>query len=200
MRELVAPEWFHGQISFEMAERRLLHRQEGTFLIRLSSNKPGHPFTLSVLRAKKVAAAAAHNDGGAAAAVARSPSIGAESDDFAFRDSNGSQSVSESNAAPNATSNSNASKVFIFHYHFQLARTFSISFVFPLLFSHLAAAPQHRRIKYDASAQCFVVPINGRVSRYDTLEDIVADPANKLRFACPQEESSNPYLGAYLDA
>mmetsp|Transcript_29724 Transcript_29724/g.72336 ORF Transcript_29724/g.72336 Transcript_29724/m.72336 type:complete len:353 (+) Transcript_29724:2-1060(+) len=50
MKLLASKPWFHGDVSREVAERRLLHREEGTFLVRLSVNKPDHPFTVSVLR------------------------------------------------------------------------------------------------------------------------------------------------------
>jgi len=50
MKELNSQPWFHGDIDREVAERRLLHRSDGTFLVRLSKNKPEHPFTVSVLR------------------------------------------------------------------------------------------------------------------------------------------------------
>ena len=45
MKELNSQPWFHGDIDREVAERRLLHRSDGTFLVRLSKNKPEHPFT-----------------------------------------------------------------------------------------------------------------------------------------------------------
>ena len=50
MKRLQAEPWFHGAIEREAAERRLLHRGDGTFLVRLSKNKPDHPFTVSVMR------------------------------------------------------------------------------------------------------------------------------------------------------
>jgi len=50
MKHLNSQLWFHGDIEREVAERRLLHRDDGTFLVRLSKNKPEHPFTISVMR------------------------------------------------------------------------------------------------------------------------------------------------------
>jgi hypothetical protein len=42
-------DWFHGDISKEEAEKRLMHRVSGTFLIRLSTTTPDYPFTISMV-------------------------------------------------------------------------------------------------------------------------------------------------------
>mmetsp|Transcript_4789 Transcript_4789/g.6690 ORF Transcript_4789/g.6690 Transcript_4789/m.6690 type:complete len:664 (+) Transcript_4789:78-2069(+) len=49
IRALMDKEWFHGDISKEEAERRLLQRPHGTFLMRLSTTTPEFPFTISML-------------------------------------------------------------------------------------------------------------------------------------------------------
>jgi len=49
-RSLLDEAWFHGAIDRPDAERRLLNRPENTFLMRLSTSKDDHPFTMSVLR------------------------------------------------------------------------------------------------------------------------------------------------------
>jgi hypothetical protein len=53
MKQLNTQPWFHGDIEREVAERRLLHRADGTFLVRLSKGKAEHPFTISVQRATR---------------------------------------------------------------------------------------------------------------------------------------------------
>jgi hypothetical protein len=53
MKQLNTQPWFHGDIEREVAERRLLHRADGTFLVRLSKGKTEHPFTISVQRATR---------------------------------------------------------------------------------------------------------------------------------------------------
>ena len=48
IRVLVDKEWFHGEIERDQSEKRLLHRPDGSFLVRLSSTTPECPFTLSL--------------------------------------------------------------------------------------------------------------------------------------------------------
>jgi hypothetical protein len=48
IRVLVDKEWFHGEIERDVAEKRLLHRPDGSFLVRLSTTTPECPFTLSL--------------------------------------------------------------------------------------------------------------------------------------------------------
>lgn len=44
--------WFHADISKDEAEKRLLHRPEGTFLVRLSTTTPEYPFTISMINSQ----------------------------------------------------------------------------------------------------------------------------------------------------
>eukprot|EP00727_Mastigamoeba_balamuthi_P005154 m51a1_g14637 putative sh2 domain-containing protein (514) ;mRNA; r:41786-44872 len=46
IRELLQQSWFHGDITTEDAESRLMYKPEGTFLVRFSSSEPG-AFTIS---------------------------------------------------------------------------------------------------------------------------------------------------------
>jgi hypothetical protein len=46
--------WFHGDISKDLAEKRLFKREPGAFLVRLSTTHPNFPFTISKLGADKV--------------------------------------------------------------------------------------------------------------------------------------------------
>jgi len=45
--EILSKQWFHGDISKDVAEKRLFKRDPGTFLIRLSTTHPNFPFTIS---------------------------------------------------------------------------------------------------------------------------------------------------------
>lgn len=47
--EMVSSPWFHSDISKDIAEKRLAHRPQGTFLIRLSATSPEFPLTLSMI-------------------------------------------------------------------------------------------------------------------------------------------------------
>jgi len=50
LTQVSAMPWFHGDISKETAVARLNNREEGTFLIRLSSTEPkSHPYSLSMI-------------------------------------------------------------------------------------------------------------------------------------------------------
>jgi len=54
MAKLQQLEWFHGNISKDVAERRLRARIDNTFLVRLSLNDPAAtPFTISRIRGNK---------------------------------------------------------------------------------------------------------------------------------------------------
>lgn len=46
--QLHSKAWFHGNIQREESEKMLAHQREGTFLVRVASNKADHPFTVSV--------------------------------------------------------------------------------------------------------------------------------------------------------
>jgi len=52
IRQLVDKEWFHYEISKEEAEKRLNHRKEGFFLVRLSTTTPEFPLTVSLPNAQ----------------------------------------------------------------------------------------------------------------------------------------------------
>ena len=47
--DIAASPWFHSDISKDVAEKRLAHRSDGTFLIRLSATSPEFPLTLSMI-------------------------------------------------------------------------------------------------------------------------------------------------------
>jgi len=49
INELSMKVWFHGDISKDVAEKRLFKRDGGSFLIRLSTTHPNFPFTISKL-------------------------------------------------------------------------------------------------------------------------------------------------------
>lgn len=46
MRALMSTNWFHGDISTADAEVHLMHKPEGTFLVRFSTSEPG-AYTIS---------------------------------------------------------------------------------------------------------------------------------------------------------
>jgi len=47
VNELQNSLWFHGYISKDVSEKRLFHRNPGTWLLRLSTTNPSYPFTIS---------------------------------------------------------------------------------------------------------------------------------------------------------
>jgi len=49
IRLLMDKDWFHGDISKDVAEKRLANRAEGTFLVRLSITDPEYPYTISMI-------------------------------------------------------------------------------------------------------------------------------------------------------
>jgi len=54
INELSSKQWFHGDISKDIAEKRLFKREPGTFLIRLSLTHPNFPFTISKFGSDRV--------------------------------------------------------------------------------------------------------------------------------------------------
>eukprot|EP01120_Amphizonella_sp_Union-15-10_P017087 TRINITY_DN9379_c0_g1_i3.p1 TRINITY_DN9379_c0_g1~~TRINITY_DN9379_c0_g1_i3.p1 ORF type:complete len:401 (-),score=43.95 TRINITY_DN9379_c0_g1_i3:112-1314(-) len=47
IEDLLASKWFHGYISKEKCEQRLVACKKGTFLVRISTTSPTSPFTIS---------------------------------------------------------------------------------------------------------------------------------------------------------
>mmetsp|Transcript_28888 Transcript_28888/g.32092 ORF Transcript_28888/g.32092 Transcript_28888/m.32092 type:complete len:560 (+) Transcript_28888:25-1704(+) len=52
MNKWYRKKWFHGDIGYDTAHARLLYRDSGFYLIRLSSRRPGFPFTVTYMTEK----------------------------------------------------------------------------------------------------------------------------------------------------
>jgi len=51
--QLVRQTWFHGEITSEEAERRILNSRRGTYLVRFSTTNPGH-YSITVMKRNAV--------------------------------------------------------------------------------------------------------------------------------------------------